>query len=111
MVKKPVDHHPKSTTSLYKTIYKLLKKNGKLLITVPAYKFLFTKKDIILGHYRRYRLSEIKSIFNDFRIKKLSYFNFFAGLPAHTSSSDVLLRTTAPIPIVFLFPITIFLNF
>ena len=55
------------------------------MITVPAYKFLFTKKDVILGHYRRYRISEIKSIFNNFEIKKLSYFNFFLFLPISTS--------------------------
>ena len=62
-----------------------LKKNGKILITVPAYQVLFTKKDIILGHYRRYTIHEIKNIFKEFRIKKLSYFNFFLFLPISIS--------------------------
>ena len=77
--------HIKNDKKKIKELSRKLKKNGKLLITVPAYKFLFTKKDVILGHYRRYRLSEIKSIFNDFRIKKLSYFNFFLFLPISIS--------------------------
>jgi len=77
--------HIKKDKKKIKELSRKLKKNGKLLITVPAYKFLFTKKDVILGHYRRYRLSEIKSIFIDFRIKKLSYFNFFLFLPISTS--------------------------
>ena len=77
--------HIKKDKKKIKQLSRKLKKNGKLLITVPAYKFLFTKKDVILGHYRRYRLSEIKSIFNDFRIKKLSYFNFFLFLPISIS--------------------------
>lgn len=62
-----------------------LKKNGKILITVPAYQVLFTKKDIILGHYRRYTIHEIKNIFKEFRIKKLSYFNFFLFFPISIS--------------------------
>ena len=33
-----------------------LKNNGKFLITVPAFKILFTNKDAILGHYRRYNI-------------------------------------------------------
>ena len=62
-----------------------LKKNGKILITVPAYKILFTKKDIILGHYRRYTINEIRNIFKRFKILKLSYFNFFLFLPISIS--------------------------
>lgn len=73
--------HIKEDKKIIKELSRILKKNGKFLITVPAYKVLFTKKDIILGHYRRYRASEIKNIFKDFKIKKLSYFNFFLFIP------------------------------
>ena len=67
-----------------KTINKLsknLNKNGHILITVPAYKFLFSKKDIILGHYRRYNSKELVRIFKRFSVQKLSYFNFFLFIP------------------------------
>ena len=73
--------HIKNDKKKIKELSLKLKKNGKILITVPAYNFLFTKKDIILGHYRRYKTNEIKNIFLDFNIKKLSYFNFFLFLP------------------------------
>ena len=39
------------------------KKNGFILITVPSYKILFSKKDLILGHYRRYSKTEILNLF------------------------------------------------
>ena len=73
--------HIKNDKKKIKELSLKLKKNGKILITVPAYKFLFTKKDIILGHYRRYKTNEIKNIFLDFNIKKLSYFNSILFLP------------------------------
>lgn len=40
-------------------IRKLLKENGMLYITVPAYSFLWSAQDITAGHYRRYTLNSI----------------------------------------------------
>jgi len=77
--------HIKKDKKKIEELSKKLKKNGKILITVPAYKILFTKKDIILGHYRRYTINEIKNIFKKFKVKKLSYFNFFLFLPISIS--------------------------
>ena len=34
--------------------YKRLKKNGNLIISVPAFQYLFTDYDRKIGHYRRY---------------------------------------------------------
>ena len=51
---------------------------------------MFTNKDVVLGHYRRYSISQIKRIFKNFKIKKLSYFNFFLFLPI--SISLILLK-------------------
>ena len=77
--------HIKKDKKKIKELSRKLKKNGKILITVPAYKILFTKKDVILGHYRRYTISEIKNIFYEFKIIKLSYFNFFLFIPISIS--------------------------
>ena len=77
--------HIKKDKKKINYLKKKLKKNGKILITVPAYKILFTKKDIILGHYRRYTINEIRNIFKRFKILKLSYFNFFLFLPISIS--------------------------
>ncbi|MBI2009612.1 MAG: methyltransferase domain-containing protein, partial [Candidatus Chisholmbacteria bacterium] len=42
------------------TIKKLLKSGGYAIITVPAYPWLFSYWDTILGHYRRYSKTELK---------------------------------------------------
>ena len=60
---------------------KNLNKNGHILITVPAYKFLFSIKDKILGHHRRYNKSQISKLFKNFDTIKLTYFNFFLFIP------------------------------
>ena len=73
--------HIKNDKKQIKFLSKKLKKNGKILLTVPAFKYLFTHKDIILGHYRRYNIKEIKEIFKNFRLLKLTYFNFFLFVP------------------------------
>ena len=77
--------HIKKDKAQIKKLTKNLDKGGKILITVPAFKFLFTYKDVILGHYRRYNLSQIRKIFKNFSIQKLSYFNFFLFLPISIS--------------------------
>ena len=58
-----------------------LNKNGHILITVPAYKFLFSIKDKILGHHRRYNKNQISNLFKNFDTIKLTHFNFFLFIP------------------------------
>lgn len=59
-----------------------LKKKGTILITVPAYNFLFSKKDIILKHYRRYSFTSFRKLIQKkFEIQKISFYNFFLFLP------------------------------
>lgn len=55
----------------------LLKQKGCLLILVPAYSFLFSEMDRLLGHYRRYTAASLKKIVtgNGFAIEKTFYFN------------------------------------
>lgn len=56
---------------------------GGILITVPAYQWLFTYHDIVNEHYRRYGLKKLKNLLleNGFEIKKITYFNFFLFPP------------------------------
>lgn len=60
-------------------ISQLLKPNGKLIITVPAYSWLFSYWDKISGHHRRYSISRLLALLNhnDFRIVKISYLYSF----------------------------------
>lgn len=55
----------------------LLRKNGTLIILVPAYKFLYSSLDKELGHHRRYTLQRLKKsiIKNGMTPVKSYYFN------------------------------------
>ncbi|NJK36191.1 MAG: class I SAM-dependent methyltransferase [Oscillatoriales cyanobacterium SM2_2_1] len=54
-----------------------LKDHGKLLITVPAYQFLWSQHDVAHHHYRRYRRSPLRSLLQQtgYHPLHLSYFN------------------------------------
>lgn len=66
----------------------LLKKNGRAIITVPAFMFLWSVKDDVLEHKRRYTLPQLKSLLLDsgYSIEFISYYNFFLFLPAFVYS-------------------------
>ncbi len=63
--------------------YRVLKPDGYLILTVPAFTFLWSKHDEALHHKRRYNKNQLKNVLksNGFTIKKLSYWNFFLFLP------------------------------
>ena len=73
--------HIKYDKKEIKNLTKNLNKNGHILITVPAYKFLFSIKDKILGHHRRYNKNQISNLFKNFDTIKLTHFNFFLFIP------------------------------
>lgn len=37
-------------------------KGAKILVSVPAFKFLWSGHDVFLGHYRRYTLKEVRAV-------------------------------------------------
>ncbi len=76
--------HIKDDHATVRKLNKILNNKGFILITVPAYKVLFSQKDKILKHFRRYSKDEIKKVFNKFNLIKLTYFNFFLFLPIST---------------------------
>lgn len=55
----------------------LLKQKGCLLILVPAYSFLFSEMDRLLGHYRRYTAASLNKIVSShgLTVEKTFYFN------------------------------------
>jgi SAM-dependent methyltransferase len=69
---------------------KLLKKNGNLIILVPAYQWLCNAFDRELGHYRRFTKKTL-SLFipNNVELVKMRYFNF-AGIPGWFVSGSIL---------------------
>ncbi|MCK4419012.1 class I SAM-dependent methyltransferase [Candidatus Aerophobetes bacterium] len=59
--------------------YQVTKQNGILVVTVPAYNFLWGAHDEINHHKRRYTAKELKNKVEKagFAVKKLTYFNTF----------------------------------
>lgn len=55
----------------------MLKKNGYLIIIVPAISFLFSELDFEVGHFRRYDKKKLEEIClkNDLKIKNISFFD------------------------------------
>ena len=55
----------------------LMSNNGVILITVPAFQWLWSEHDVIHHHKRRYSKSELREKLDSsgFRIKYISYFN------------------------------------
>ena len=73
-----VIEHIENDDEIIKFFSKVLKNDGNILITVPAYNFLYTERDKVLGHFRRYNINALKKKTNKyFKIIKLSYYNFF----------------------------------
>lgn len=58
---------------------RVLKEDGFLIISVPAYMMLWGRLDDLANHFRRYRLKELKEKISKkgFNVKKISYINCF----------------------------------
>lgn len=71
--------HIESPISSLKNIRSLLKDGGKVIITVPAHNYLFSKKDDDLQHFRRYSKKTLKNnLLNaNLKFEFFSYYNFF----------------------------------
>ena len=75
--------HLENDTSILKTINKLLNKNGRIILVVPAYQLLYGNRDKKIGHYRRYSKKDliIKLTNNGFKIIKIRYWNILGFFP------------------------------
>jgi len=73
-----LEHLEKDVETLQK-IYQSLQKNSLLVLTVPAFPFLFGPHDIALSHKRRYSKKELIKKIKDanFEIKTIGYWNSF----------------------------------
>jgi 2-polyprenyl-3-methyl-5-hydroxy-6-metoxy-1,4-benzoquinol methylase len=70
-----LEHIEDDMSALLK-IDSLLVNGGFLVLTVPAYQFLWSHHDDFIHHFRRYTLNElVDKIPADFIIRKASYFN------------------------------------
>lgn len=73
-----IEHIP-DEFGVLEEVWRVLKPGGKVLITVPAFQWLWSYNDEINAHQRRYTASELgqKLEMAGFQVKRLSYNNFF----------------------------------
>ena len=65
--------HIKKDKEEVKKALGLLKKNGKLIINVPANSHLYSNFDKDVGHYKRYSKKDFEIILQNFSFRKVSY--------------------------------------
>jgi SAM-dependent methyltransferase len=75
--------HVKDDTKALSAFHSLLKDSGQLIISVPALKSLYGKRDLKIGHFRRYNKEELIRKLTDtgFRIQVIRYWNFSGVIP------------------------------
>jgi len=75
--------HVNDDKTLLSKLCQFLKNNGLVLITVPAFQFLWSKHDIALSHYRRYTKKQLQETLKNANLKPLTsgYFMTFLFLP------------------------------
>lgn len=75
--------HIKDEKTIIKEIYRISKKGGIIIATVPAYMFLWGIQDEVSHHFRRYTLADFARLFSEdeFKILKKTYFNTFLFPP------------------------------
>ena len=77
--------HIKNDDSALSEWYRLLKPNGKLILFVPAFDFLWSDHDEINNHFRRYNKSSLikKLKESQFKLHRISYWNFTLFFPTY----------------------------
>ena len=61
-------------------ISRILKKNGIVVVTVPHRMRFYTKQDQLIGHYRRYEIDQLISLFKKFHLRNLKNFGVYGRI-------------------------------
>jgi len=78
-----VIEHIKEDDLAIKELKRLLKPSGQLVVTVPAYQWMWGVQDEVAHHFRRYNMRSVSKLvyLNGFYFLKKSYFNTFLFPP------------------------------
>lgn len=89
-----VIEHIKDDQKAVKNLYSFVKPGGILVIGVPAFQFLFGKRDVMWGHYRRYSKSRLLNKVHNLKGKVMftSYWNML-GFFGYFFFEKILRRT------------------
>lgn len=90
-----VIEHVQHDEQALQNIQALLKNEGKLILLVPANRFLYNTLDKALGHYRRYNAKKIEQLFQktEFETLHIQYFNI-AAIPGWFLAGNVFKNTS-----------------
>ena len=74
-----VIEHNEDDMAILTDSYRILKPGGHMIITVPAFMWLWTHNDDLNAHVRRYTAGELKEklVKTGFKARRVSYNNFF----------------------------------
>jgi SAM-dependent methyltransferase len=72
--------HIKEDQKAVSEISRILKENGILIITVPHRMTFYTRQDQLIGHYRRYEIDQLISLFKKFNLRNLKTFGVYGRL-------------------------------
>lgn len=74
-----VIEHIKDDSKALIELKRIMKKDGVIIITVPAFQFLWSERDIALSHFRRYTIDSLTRTLSEsgFRVMRISYFFSF----------------------------------
>ena len=73
-----IEHIPQEMETL-EECFRILRPGGHLIVSVPAYQWLYTHQDRMVHHQRRYTAGDLRRKLRSlgFRVRRASYINFF----------------------------------
>ncbi len=72
--------HIEDDSLAIKNIHRILKTNGKIIVTIPAHMWLWSRHDAISYHKRRYEIKKIKNLFVENKFDFLVAKSFFVTI-------------------------------
>ena len=78
-----VIEHTQNPWQVIRQLFKVIKPNGTLVVTVPACRFLFSGHDEALSHLRRYDPEDLRQLLSEagFRVEHLGYMYCLPFIP------------------------------
>lgn len=76
-----VFEHIEDDKKAIEEVHRVLKPNGILIFSVPAFLFLFSSHDKALNHFRRYNKKSVEILMSKFDHIEVSFWNFFLFFP------------------------------